>query len=106
VGVPRRTKDSAPRRRGGASVASWIPSSPEECTATPSWNVSQTPAALTQGADAAQKVVSSRMTSTARFRTFAASCSKFTTTVLVASREPQLLARVAHAGQADTGSSR
>ena len=30
-----------------------MPSSPDECTATPSWNVSQTPAALTHGADAA-----------------------------------------------------
>ena len=47
-------------------VASWIPSSPDECTATPSWNVSQTPAALTHWRMPPQKVVSSRMTSTAR----------------------------------------
>ena len=66
-------------------VASWMPSSPEECTATPSWNVSQTPAALTQGRMPPQNVVSSRMTSTAVSSTLAASCSKLTTTVLVAS---------------------
>ena len=66
-------------------VASWMPSSPEECTATPSWNVSQIPAAFTQGRIPPQNVVSSRITSTAVSSTFAASCSKPTTTVLVAS---------------------
>ena len=62
-----------------------MPSSPEECTAMPSWNVSQTPAALMQGRMPPQNVVSSRITSTAGFRTLAANCSKPTTTVLVAS---------------------
>ena len=66
-------------------VASWIPSSPDECTATPSWNVSHTAAAFTQGRMPPQNVVSSRITSTAVCSTFAASCSKFTTTVFVAS---------------------
>ena len=65
--------------------ANWMPSSPEECTATPSWKVSQIEAALTQGRMPPQKVVSSRMTSTAVLRILAASCSKLTTTVLVAS---------------------
>ena len=46
-------------------VASWMPSSPEEWTATPSWKVSHTPAALMQGRMPPQKVVSSRITSTA-----------------------------------------
>lgn len=62
-----------------------MPSSPDECTATPSWKVSQTPAALMHGRMPPQNVVSSRITSTAGSRTLAASCSKFTTTVLVAS---------------------
>src|ERR1035438_5274881 len=62
-----------------------MPSSPEECTATPSWKVSQTAAAFTQARMPPQNVVSSRITSTAVERTLAASCSKLTTTVLVAS---------------------
>src|SRR5215203_7121422 len=64
-------------------VASCIPSSPDECTATPSWKVSHTPAALTQGRIPPQKVVSSRMTSAAGFSTLVANCSKSITTVLV-----------------------
>ncbi len=46
-------------------VASWMPSSPELCTATPSPIVSHTPAALMQGRMPPQNVVSSRITSTA-----------------------------------------
>ena len=65
-------------------VASWMPSSPELWTATPRPIVSQTPAALMQGRMPPQNVVSSRMTSTAGDWMFAASCSKLTTTVLVA----------------------
>src|ERR1039458_9088443 len=42
-----------------------MPSSPEEWTATPSWKVSQTAAAFTQARMPPQKVVSSRITSTA-----------------------------------------
>ena len=66
-------------------VASWMPSSPELCTATCMPSVSQTPAALMQGRMPPQNVVSSRITSTARVAAFAASCSKLTTIVLVAS---------------------
>ena len=42
-----------------------MPSSPEECTATPSWNVSQTEAAFTHERMKPQNVVSRRITSTA-----------------------------------------
>ena len=84
-------------------VASWMPNSPEECTATPSWNVSQTAAALTQARMPPQKVVSSRITSTAVSSTLAASCSKLTTTVLVASGTRTNSAGAAHAGQAVDG---
>src|SRR5215212_561825 len=61
------------------------PQFPDECTAAPSWKVSHTPAALTQGRIPPQKVVSSRMTSAAGFSTLVASCSKSMTTVLVES---------------------
>ena len=80
-----------------------MPSSPDEWTATPSWNVSHTPAAFTHGRMPPQKVVSSRITSTAVFSTLAASCSKLTTTVLVAERHAHLLAHAAHAVQAEDG---
>ena len=65
--------DSARRRHSPGSaataprcsiVASWMPSSPELCTATPSPIVSQTPAALMHGRMPPQNVVSSRITST------------------------------------------
>ena len=83
-----------------------MPSSPELWTATPKPIVSQTPAALMHGLMPPQNVVSSRITSTARISTLAASCSKLTTTVLVAiGSETKSLSRASW-GMPHTGSSK
>ena len=84
-------------------VASWMPSSPEECTATPSWNVSQTPAARMHGRMPPQKVVSSRITSAAVESALAASCSKLTTIGIGRQRHAHLLPNPAHPRHAVDG---
>ena len=87
-------------------VASWMPSSPDEWTDTPSWKVSQIPAALTHARMPPQNVVSRSTTSTLRCSTLVASCSKFTTTVLVASGVGVLSRTSRSPSRPQTGSSR
>ena len=87
-------------------VASWMPSSPELCTATPRPIVSQTPAALMHGRMPPQNVVSSRMTSTPPCWMFDASCSKLTTTVLVAMGSGTNSFSRCNCGMPQTGSSK
>ena len=80
-----------------------MPSSPDECTATPSWNVSQTAAAFTHWRMPPQNVVSSRMTSTAVFEHVRGELLEADDDRVRRERHADLLARAPHPVQAEHG---
>ena len=87
-------------------VASWMPSSPEECTETPTWNVSHTRRPSRTARIPPQNVVSSRITSALRRQNVGRELLEVDHDRVGGERYPDPIAYLAHPSSPNTGSSR